>query len=120
MVVETEKIMKKSFPLFATCVRVPVFCGHSESVYFELKHDVPLSDLYNALSHFHGLCVVDPEQRDFWTPIEIAGRNEVFVSRLRKDPNHPRSYQMWVVSDNIRKGAALNAVQIAESYVNED
>lgn len=116
MVVETQKIMRPDLPVTATCVRVPVVRGHSESVYFELEQDVPVDALKEALRAFLGVIVEDSPEA-FVTPVEAAGRGEVFVSRLRKDPLVRGAYQMWVVADNLLKGAALNAVQIAECLV---
>lgn len=113
MVLETHKIMRREIPITATCVRVPVFRGHSEAVAFQLRDPIPLEDLVEALASFPGIVVCEDKEH-FVTPIEVVGRDEVFVSRLRVDPSVPCGYQMWVVADNLRKGAALNSLQIAE------
>jgi aspartate-semialdehyde dehydrogenase len=115
MVVETQKILRPDISIISTCVRVPVLCGHSESVAFELTNDVPVEELQNALRLFPGIVLVE-SCSDYVCPTEVCGRDEVFVCRLRKD-ELPNWYQMWVVADNLRKGAALNAVQIAEVIV---
>jgi aspartate-semialdehyde dehydrogenase len=112
---ETRKILHSNITVSATCVRVPVEIGHSEVVFFSTNRDVPLADIYDALRAFPGVHVELPEAHTYQTPREIAGTNEVFVSRLRKNRNG--WYQMWVVYDNIRKGAALNAIQIAKEIV---
>ncbi|MDR0633263.1 MAG: aspartate-semialdehyde dehydrogenase [Holosporales bacterium] len=116
MDVETKKIFNESIDVIATCVRVPVEYGHSEAVCFELEENVPLSDIHAALRAAPGVCVADLEANVYHTPKEIAGTDVVFVSRLRQDLN-TGLYQMWVVADNIRKGAALNAVQIAQQLI---
>ncbi|MDR1907782.1 MAG: aspartate-semialdehyde dehydrogenase [Holosporales bacterium] len=114
MVMETQKILQHSVDVFATCVRVPVVRGHSEAVTLELTHDVPLVELEVALNDFPGVTL---KRNSYVTPLDIEGDDDVYVSRLRKDPYRQRWYQMWVVSDNIRKGAALNAVQIVDKLV---
>ncbi|GHS94876.1 aspartate-semialdehyde dehydrogenase [Alphaproteobacteria bacterium] len=116
MVAETQKILGKPLKISATCVRVPVVCGHSEAIHFELADDVPLETLRQALRAFPGVRVAD-SFATYDTPLDIAGSDDVFVSRLRKDAAIENGYQMWVVADNVRKGAALNAVQIAETFL---
>lgn len=116
MVVETKKILGRDLKVAATCVRVPVVRGHSEAIYFELEEDVPVETLKKALNAFPGLIVTN-FQEEFVTPLEVENHGEVFVSRLRKDPFVKGAYQMWVVADNLLKGAALNAVQIAKKLV---
>ena len=116
MVQETHKIMRRNIPVTATCVRVPVFRGHSEAVAFQLCEPLNVADLVAALNSFPGV-VVEEREDHFVTPLDIVGRDEVFVSRLRKDPSVPCGYQMWVVADNLRKGAALNSWQILEELV---
>lgn len=119
MVLETQKILGRKIPVSATCVRVPVVCGHSEAVTFELEDDIPLDVMRKALSSFPGVVVQDALE-GYETPLEVVGRDEVFVSRLRKDPSIPHGYQMWVVADNLRKGAALNSLQILDGLLDND
>lgn len=116
MIVETKKILREDIHVSATCVRVPVVCGHSEAVNFELEKEIPLCEIKNALRNFPGIIVRD-QISEFDTPLEIEGRDEVFISRLRRDFSVKNGYQMWIVADNIRKGAALNALQIAEKLI---
>jgi len=102
----------------ATTVRVPVFRAHSESVNIETELPITPEEVREILSKSPGVVVVDnPEERLYPMPIMAEGRDEVFVGRIRKDESVENGIVMWVVSDNIRKGAALNAVQIAESLV---
>jgi aspartate-semialdehyde dehydrogenase len=120
MAVETQKILDPAIEVAATCVRVPVFVGHSEAVNVEFEHALEVEDARAALAEFEGVLLVDrPEAGEYVTPVECVGEYAVFVSRLRKDPTVPHGLQMWVVADNLRKGAALNAVQIAEKLVEE-
>lgn len=120
MVNETKKIMgDESIEVTATCVRIPVVYGHSESVYVELKRDFDLEEVRNLLSDAPGVVVVDdPSQQRYPLATDAAGKNEVFVGRLRRDLSNPRAVNMWIVSDNLLKGAAWNAVQIAEYIAN--
>ena len=117
MVWETRKIFEdESIELNPTCVRVPVFYGHSEAVHIETKSKLTAADARQLLSVAPGVTVVD-EQRDggYATPVgDAAGTDPVYVSRIREDISHPLGLNLWVVSDNVRKGAALNSVQIAE------
>ncbi len=118
MVQETKKIMGAEIPVSATCVRVPVFVGHGESINVEFADEVTESDAYDALNEADGVVVQDRrEDGGYATPLDTAGEDGVYVSRLRKDPTVPYGLNMWVVSDNLRKGAALNAVQIAEKLI---
>ncbi len=118
MRVETKKILDPDIEVVATCVRVPVFVGHSEAVFVEFAEPVDLDDARNALYNFDGLAVVDrPERGEYVTPVECVGEHAVFVSRIRQDPTVPYGLAFWVVADNLRKGAALNAVQIAHALV---
>jgi len=119
MVRETKKIMQDdSIEVTATCVRIPVFYGHSESIYVELKEEYDLEDIRAILEKAPGVVVEDnPAEQRYPLATKAAGRNEVFVGRLRKDLANPRALNMWVVSDNLLKGAAYNAVQIAEYIV---
>ncbi len=119
MVNETKKIMgDPSIHVTATCVRVPVWGGHSEAVNVEFEHPFDLSELREALSRAPGVVVVDdPSNALYPMPITAWGRDEVFVGRLRRDDTVPSGLNMWVVSDNLRKGAATNAVQIAQEWL---
>jgi aspartate-semialdehyde dehydrogenase len=120
MAVETQKILDPAIEVAATCVRVPVFVGHALALAVEFEHGIEVDEARQALAEFEGVLLVDrPEEGEYVTPIECVGEYGVFVSRLRKDPTVPHGLQMWVVADNLRKGAALNAVQIAEKLVEE-
>ena len=119
MSVETQKILDPDIQVTATCVRVPVFVGHSESVNIECELPITADKARNALRAAPGVMVVDKrEDGGYVTPIECAGEDATFVSRIRKDPTIENGLNLWIVSDNLRKGAALNAVQIAECLVN--
>ena len=115
MVVETKKILDPNINLTATCVRVPVFVGHSESVNIEFENNIDLEKIKNCLTNAPGCKVVD-EHKDggYITPAEIDGDFITYISRIREDKTQKNSINMWVVSDNLLKGAALNAVQIAQ------
>jgi len=118
MAVETQKILDPDIQLTATCVRVPVFVGHSESVNIEFEKPVTAEKARAALRAAPGILVVDKrEDGGYVTPIECTGEDATFVSRIRKDPTVENGLNLWIVSDNLRKGAALNAVQIAESLI---
>ncbi len=117
MVNETRKIMRDaSLNLTATCVRIPVMGGHSESVNIEFKNDFDLNEIRTILSTTPGVVVKDdPENAAYPMPlIDAHGRDEVFVGRIRKDESQPHSLNLWIVADNLRKGAATNAIQIAQ------
>jgi aspartate-semialdehyde dehydrogenase len=115
MVRETHKIFHDSrIRINATAVRAPVRNGHSESIYFETSEKTSREAVEKLLQKTPGIVYL---RNGFHTPLEIAGRSEVFVSRLRVDPFNPRAFVMWVVADNLRKGAATNAVQIAELLI---
>ncbi|MEM6848313.1 MAG: aspartate-semialdehyde dehydrogenase [Pseudomonadota bacterium] len=119
MVVETKKILDPKIKLIATCVRVPVFISHSEAVTVELEEPLPAEEAQNMLREAPGLLVVDKrEDGGYVTPYEAAGEDATYVSRIREDITVENGLAFWVVSDNLRKGAALNAVQIAELLVN--
>ncbi|MFW5835006.1 MAG: aspartate-semialdehyde dehydrogenase [Pseudomonadota bacterium] len=121
MVVETQKILDPSIQVCATAVRVPVFVGHSESVNIEFLEPISVAEARDALYEFEGVVVIDDyENYEYITPIECVGEFAVFVSRLRSDPTVEHGLNMWVVSDNLRKGAALNAIQIAEALLEEN
>lgn len=116
MRVETKKILGSDIEVTATCVRVPVFVGHSEAVNVEFKKPITPAQARKALQKADGVVVVDTQDPEtgFITPAEIAGDDPVYVSRIRKDESVKNGISMWVVADNLRKGAATNAVQIAE------
>ena len=118
MVVETQKILDPKIAVFATCVRVPVFIGHGEAVTVEFENPVTAGEARACLREAPGVEVVDVrEDGGYATPLECAGDDAVYVSRIRKDPTVPHGLSFWCVSDNLRKGAALNAVQIAETLI---
>jgi len=115
MAVETRKILDPDIQVFATCVRVPVFIGHAEAVFVEFENPITVAQATAALKKAPGVSVFDKrEDAGYMTPLDVAGEDDVFVSRLRKDPTVPHGLAFWCVSDNLRKGAALNAIQIAE------
>jgi aspartate-semialdehyde dehydrogenase len=120
MAVETKKILDPAIEVSATCVRVPVFVGHALAVNVEFEHEIDLDDARAALQEFEGVLLIDDlENGEYVTPVECVGEFGVFVSRLRRDTTVPSGLSMWVVSDNLRKGAALNAVQIAELLIQD-
>ncbi|WP_084420816.1 aspartate-semialdehyde dehydrogenase [Henriciella litoralis] len=115
---ETHKMIDPNIKLTVTCVRVPVFVGHSETVNLELNDALSVEDAREVLRNFDGVQVIDnPEEDQYATAIDCAGEWDTFVSRIRIDPTVEHGLSMWVVADNLRKGAALNAVQIAEELV---
>jgi aspartate-semialdehyde dehydrogenase len=116
MMFETRKILgDEEIAIAVTCARVPVRYSHSESVLLQTRSDLSVDEARELLAGMPGLSLVDdPARHAYPTAVAAAGRDEVFVGRLRRDPSHPRGLQMWVVSDNLYKGAATNAVQIAE------
>ena len=119
MAVETQKILDPDIQVTATCVRVPVFIGHAEAVTVEFERPITAEAARNALRAAPGLLVVDKrEDGGYATPIECAGEDATYVSRIRKDPTVEHGLSLWVVADNLRKGAATNAVQIAEALIN--
>jgi len=112
---ETHKMLDPAIALTVTCVRVPVMVGHAEAVYLEFEHPIDEDEAREALRDAPGIVVVDRREPDgFVTPKEVQGEFPVYVSRIRKDPTVKNGLALWVVADNLRKGAALNAVQIAE------
>lgn len=118
MAVETRKILDPDIAVIATCVRVPVFIGHSESIVVEFEETVDLERARQLLRDAPGVVLHDHrEDGGYVTPIDCAGEDAVYVSRLRIDPTVPNGLAFWCVSDNLRKGAALNAVQIAEALI---
>src|SRR3954447_15269667 len=115
LVVETKKILDPAIKISATCVRVPVFVGHSEAVNVEFENEISADQAREILREAPGVMVVDKrEDGGYVTPVEAVGDYATYVSRIREDPTIENGLSMWVVSDNLRKGAALNAVQIAE------
>ncbi len=119
MVAETKKILDPKIKLTATCVRVPVFIGHCEAVNLELERPLEADAAREMLREAPGLLVVDKtEDGGYVTPVETAGEDATYVSRIRNDPTVENGLSLWVVADNLRKGAALNAIQIAELLVN--
>lgn len=118
MMVETKKILDDSIEVCATCVRLPVFVSHAESINIEFESDISVEQAREALSAMDGVTVMDrAEDAGYITPVETVREDDVYVSRIRKDPTVPHGLALWVVADNLRKGAALNAVQIAELLV---
>jgi aspartate-semialdehyde dehydrogenase len=115
MKVETKKILDPNINLVAHCVRVPVFIGHSEAVFVECKKDIDEKQVRNLLREANGITVIDHRADEgYVTPVEVAGEDDVYISRIRKDPSVKNGIAFWCVGDNLRKGAALNTVQIAE------
>jgi aspartate-semialdehyde dehydrogenase len=115
MVVETKKILDPKIKVTATCVRVPVFVGHSEAINIEFENEISAKDARRILREAPGIMLVDKqEDGGYVTPVECVGEYATYVSRVREDPTVENGLSLWCVSDNLRKGAALNAVQIAE------
>lgn len=120
MMVETKKILDPAIKVVAHCVRVPVFIGHSEMVNIECENPISAAEARAALKRSPGVAVVDHRQDEgYVTPVECAGEDQVFVSRIREDSTVENGLSFWVVADNLRKGAALNAIQIAELLVKD-
>jgi aspartate-semialdehyde dehydrogenase len=118
MMAETKKILDPAIKLTATCVRVPVFIGHAEAVNVEFDGDINEDEIRDALRNAPGVIVVDHRADEgYVTPAECAGEDAVYVSRIRMDPTIDNGLNFWVVADNLRKGAALNTVQIAEELI---
>lgn len=119
MVRETKKIFNdQEIGVTATCVRVPVVRGHSESVYVELKEDYQLEEVKQLFAQQEGVVVQDTiEEQQYPMPLDATDKTEVFIGRIRPDLHHPRGLNFWVVSDNLLKGAATNAIQIAEALI---
>ena len=115
LVVETKKILDPKIKVHATCVRVPVFVGHSEAINIEFEKELSAADAQAILREAPGIMLVDKrEDGGYVTPVECVGEYATYVSRVREDPTVENGLSLWCVSDNLRKGAALNAVQIAE------
>ena len=120
MAVETKKILDPKIKVVATCVRVPVFVGHAEAVFVEFEKPVSDAEARRVLREAPGVAVVDHRTDEgYVTPVEAAGEDKVYVSRIRNDPTIDNGLVFWCVADNLRKGAALNAVQIAEELVKQ-
>ena len=115
MVVETKKILDPKIKVTATCVRVPVFVGHSEAINIEFEDEISAKEAQDILREAPGVMLYDKrEDGGYITPVECVGEFATFVSRVREDSTIENGINLWCVSDNLRKGAALNAVQIAE------
>ena len=120
MINETKKILDEDIKVSATCVRVPVFISHAESINIELDSPLSVKKATELLNNFENISVVDHHQDEgYVTPVEAAGEDKVYVSRIRVDHTVDNGLNIWVVSDNLRKGAALNAVQIAEIIISK-
>lgn len=118
MNVETKKMLDENIEVSATAVRIPTFIGHAESITVEFAEDINEKQFRDALAGAEGLSVVDHRANEgYVTPVECAGEDKVYVSRIRKDSSKENSFCFWCVSDNVRKGAALNTVQIAEKMI---
>ncbi len=119
MMMETKKILDPKIKLTATCVRVPVFVGHSEAVNIEFENPISADEAREILRKAPGCLVIDKrEPGGYVTPYECVGEDATYISRIREDGTVENGLEMWVVSDNLRKGAALNAIQIAECLIN--
>ena len=121
MMVETKKILDPAIKVTATCVRVPVFIGHAEAINVEFERPITAEKARSVLRKAPGVIVIDHRADEgYVTPVECAGDDAVYVSRIREDQTVENGLNLWVVSDNIRKGAALNAVQILELLADGD
>lgn len=117
---ETRKIMHSDVKVSATCVRIPVMRAHSESIWIETERPISLDEARQAFENAEGVVLMDkPEEKQYPMPLFLAGKDPVYVGRLRKDLSDPNGLTFWTVSDQIKKGAALNAVQIAEYLIDE-
>jgi aspartate-semialdehyde dehydrogenase len=120
MVVETKKILDANIEVCANCVRMPVFIGHAEMVNVELENPLTPAAAKKLWRDFDGVSVIDRESdMEYITPAECAGEDDVFVSRIRADNSVKHGLNFWCVSDNMRKGAALNSIQIAETLIKD-
>ena len=118
MVDETKKILDKSIELTATCVRIPVMVSHAESLNIEFEKPFTLEKINEVLNNAEGCKVLDERKNGgYITPVEAEGKNETFISRIRKDNSNKNTINLWCVSDNLLRGAALNSVEIAEAYL---
>ena len=119
MAVETRKILDPDIAVIATCVRVPVFIGHAEAVHVEFESAITEEQAEEALRDAPGVQLIDKrEDGGYITPVDVAGEDATYISRIREDNTVENGLSLWCVSDNLRKGAALNAVQIAECLIN--
>ena len=117
---ETRKIMHSNIEVSATCVRVPVMRAHSEAIWLETERPLSLEEAREAFSKAEGVVVIDnPEKKEYPMPLDLSGKDPVYVGRIRKDLTNEKGLSFWSVSDQIRKGAALNAVQIAEYLIKQ-
>ena len=118
---ETKKILDARIELSATCVRIPVLVSHSESVNIEFEQEFSLEKIKDVLNNAPGCSVIDKKENGgYATPIEAAGKNDTFISRIREDKTKKNSLNIWIVSDNLLRGAALNSVEIAEAIINNN
>jgi len=122
MINETKKIMHlPELSVAATCVRVPVVSGHSESVYIEVEQDASVQDIFEVLKNAPGVVLQDDiTQQEYPMPIYVEGEDPVYVGRIRQDLDNKKGFHLWVVSDNLLKGAALNSIQIAETMLEDN
>ena len=116
---ETRKILHDSdIKVSATCVRVPVIFGHSEAVHIDFEEEISVDDVRDILSKFPGITLIDNlQENEYPMPLDVAGKDDVFVGRIRKDVSNSKGIVMWIVSDNLRKGASLNAIQILKAMI---
>ncbi len=120
MVNETKKILDSKIELTATCVRIPVQISHAESLNIEFNKNITPLEVRNALEKAQGCKVIDePKENKYATPLDAEGKDDTFISRIRVDNSNKNSINLWIVSDNLLRGAALNAVEIAETYYNK-
>jgi aspartate-semialdehyde dehydrogenase len=118
---ETKKILDPSINVTATAVRVPVVGGHSEAVNIEFENDFDLTEVRRLLHEQDGITLKDdPTTNTYPMPLYAHGKNDVFVGRIRRDESQPKTLNMWIVADNLRKGAATNAVQIAQLLMQKE
>ena len=118
MIQESNKILGSNIDITATCVRIPVLVSHAESVNIEFENEAPIDKVIEILNQSPGCKVIDDRNDGgYITPVEAEGKNETFISRIRKDNSKKNAINMWIVSDNLLRGAALNAVEIAEAYI---
>jgi aspartate-semialdehyde dehydrogenase len=117
---ETKKIMHTNAEVSATCVRIPVARAHSEAIWVETENPLSIEEVRKAMENTEGLTIIDkPSEKQYPMPLFVAGKDDVYVGRLRKDVTNPNGITFWCVGDQIKKGAALNAVQIAEYLIRE-
>ena len=121
MTKETKKILNSKIDLTATCVRLPILVSHSEAVNLQFEKPFSLEKVREALNNFDGCKVIDERvDSGYITPLEAEGKNETFISRIREDKTIENGLNLWIVSDNLLRGAALNAVEIAETLIKND